>query len=218
MPIPDVQKLTFEIIADGTILSEGAGVKNWNSVFHYKRTSGSPVLSKLAVALAFEAKVAASLQAALNHTWTCETVRVRCLEDITDPFLDHTIPAGGWIGGVAGDRLPPDNTAFMLLKTDLRGRSYRAPKYWSPMSESDTTAGTADLWNAAAMTRLTALATAISTTFTDSNTNVFSPQVVSRKLSSYVPVPANVFATPVSSVVVRLSIGRFKRRSPTSVY
>ncbi len=217
MAIPDNQKLTAEVQIEGQIASEGASARPWLSIFHLRRANPTLPISKANLASAFITHYAVPLQALLNNTWTATTVRVRIMEDVTDPFIDTSI-LGGWVGGVAGDRLPPDNIAFFNVKTALRGGTFRGRKFWSPMSESDTTAGTTDLWNAAALLRLGAVATSYATTITDADGNVWAPQVVSRTLSSNKPVPALIIATPIVSVAVRKSIGRFKKREPSRVY
>lgn len=218
MPIPDAQKLTAEVYIQGVIAAEGASELGWISTFHYRRPNGALALSKSALATTFMANFGLVLQALLNNTWSATYVYVRMLEDITDPNEGFLIGGGGWTGGVAGDRMAPDNTAFFNVKSSLRGPQYRGRKFWSPMSESDTTAGTADLWNAGALARLTAVANVMKGNLTDANGNVWAPVIYSRSLSSTKPVPALIVATPIANIYVRQSIGRFKKRAPSRVY
>lgn len=218
MPIPDAQKLTAQIYVSGVIQAAGASSLGWISVFHYKRTNPSLPLNKGNLNIAFRSAMAASIQALLNNTWSADQIFVRMLEDITDPNQGFNIIGGGWTGGVAGDRLPPDNTLFMKVNSLLRGPQYRGRKFWSPMSESDTTSGTDDCWNAATMIRASAVITAMTTPLTDADGNTWNPVIYSRSLSSTKPVPALVVSTPISSIDARRSIGRFKKRAPSRVY
>ena len=114
--------------------------------------------------------------------------------------------------------MSPDKTAFLYFKSVLRGRSYQGKKFLSPLSESDSTAGTADLFNAAAIVRLQAIANAHTAGFTDAGGNVWIPVVWSRFLSDMTVSPCVIVSSDVAQGLVNKRIGRFKRRQVSSVY
>jgi len=215
MSIPQAGLKTVEIVMVGVAAAKGAGVYNTYNVFHFRRVATAIAPDKEAISDAFQAGLGATIIAALNESWTHSSNRVRFLEDVTDPYADFTI---GTAGSITGNRLPPDNTAYLKLGTALRGKSYRGAKLLSPMSESDTDAATADIWNAGAQTRLAAIASDYEAGFTDATTNVWVPCVFSKTLSNFTVVPADTITADIINVTPRKSIGRLKRRSPVSVY
>jgi len=218
VPIPDAQKFTVEIDLQGTISPEGSQTYAVQTHFRYRRNTGVPLFDKQDIAFKFETLLVTQFAALLNHTYALDFIRVRCMEDPTDPFLD-VVPAGApVVGAIAGDRMPPDNVSFFLKRTAYRGKHYRGGMWLSPMSESDSTAGTADLWNAACLVRLNALAAKMDDNFIDAAGNVWTPVIVQVSLIDDSVIPWIIPYSPITQVVPRTSIGRFKTRTPRRVY
>ncbi len=218
MPIPDASKFTVEIDLQGTISPEGSQTYTTMTIFRYRRNTGAPVFDKSDIAFHFETTLVTEFAALLNHTYALDFIRVRCMEDPSDPFLD-VVPAGApVVGAIAGDRMPPDNVAFILKKTAYRGKHYRGGSWLSPMSESDTTAGTADLFNAAALTRLNAYAAKLDDNFTDTAGNVWTPIIAQMSLIDDSTVPWIVPYSPIVQAIPKKSVSRLKTRTPRRVY
>lgn len=215
MPLADALKFHMEFVVKGIAASQGSTGKDVVNVFHFRRTSNVNVWSKLAAEVAFQGTIGTALEAALNVSYSHVSTDNRCLEDNTDAYLTTAV---GNPGAIAGDRFPPNVSAFLFFRTGLRGREFMGRKFLGPMSESDSTAPNADLWNAGAMTRLNALGTAILAGFTDANGNVWKPVVLSRLNSDFTVQPAFLATQDVTAVLVNKRIGRFKRRTVKSVY
>lgn len=215
MAIPDNQKLTLQVLVSGTIAAKGAGIRRTFNTLHFRRTTPGVASDKAAFITAFVANIGNLFDAALNLTWTHDSDSCRFLEDATDPFLDV---ANGGVGAITGDRMPPDNTAYILLRTNLRGPRYRGSLHLSPFSESDTDAATADLFNAAAQGRIQAIGDSLLAPFADASGNNWVPTIVSRYNSNFAVVPAVIGFADIATAIARKSIGRLKRRTPEYTY
>lgn len=215
MPIPDASKVHIEIVSKGKCTGQGSSAIDTVGVWHYRRTNSVNPPSKSAIQGAWQLTVGAALEAALNVTFTHVSTDTRFLEDPTDPYLTTAI---GNAGAIAGDRFPPNVIAFMFFRTAYRGRAFQGKKFLSPMSESDSTAPNADLWNAGAMVRLNAIGAAHLAGFTDATGNIWKPVVVSRENSNFAVTPCIIASQDVTAVIVNKRLGRFKRRTVKSVY
>lgn len=218
MPVPDAQRFTVEMAVTGVIAAKGASEYRTTSIFRYRRGNGVPALNKTDIAATWQAMVGPPLVALLNESWSWSFIRTRFMEDPTDPYLD-VVPVGApVVGAVAGDRLPPDNTAYILQRSIFRGKHYRNGRFFSPMSESDTTAATADLWNAACQARLNTLCAQLKNDFIDTAGNTWTPIIAQMSLIDNSVIPYIIPFAPIAVAIPRKSIGRFKRRAPASVY
>lgn len=215
MALPTSAITYAEVIAKGVASAQGSGPVNVISVFHYQRNNNFKPLDKAALESVFQSAVVAKLLLAVNNTYTQSWVSVRWIEDPTDAAQEF---AEVGVGAVAGDRLATFNSAYLLLKSSLRGKSFRGSKHIGPLSEADTTAGTGDILNAAALLNFGALAVAVAGTLTDSANNAWSPVVLSRKLSNFAVTPCLIAASGVTAVLVNKRIGTMRRRKVASVY
>lgn len=214
MPIPDADKIHIEASVVGLMAAGGSSAVDVVNVFHYRRTTFVAVFNKVSFEAAFHTKILTPLLAMLNARYTHNLTRVRILDDPTDPYLDTTHTG---VGAIAGDSLPSVATAYMAIRTALRGKRYRGAKQFGPMSESDTTTN-GDVFNAACLTRLGTMANALDDSITDGDGNVYNPCIFSRFLSTFPPNPVNVVSNDITQVLVRKTIGRLKRRAVKSVY
>ena len=216
MPISTTLIDTVEIVTVGTTATGGSNSRTLNFCFHYKRGNTAMALSRTNVDTAFQAQMMVPILAMLNARYSQATNNIRWLNDAVDPYTPF---AHVNAGGVAGDSMPTDQAAYFLQRTGLRGRKYRGSKHFAPMSEADTTAGTDDIFNAAALARMATVAAALLAGFTDANMNVWVPAVVSRRPPSQLVVnPTTVVANVVTTVLVKKSVGTMNHRKVKSVY
>lgn len=215
MPISTIPPSHAEIVLRGLINAGGSTAKNTAFVFHFARASNTPPLNAANVETAFNTAITPSIAAALNLRWAQTQNDVRFPDDATSVVYTHTRTTAGVI---TGDSMSTVLSAYLLMRTGLRGKHYRGSKHFGPLSESDTTAGADDILNAAAVTRFTAIATAIQAGFTDSDGNVWAPVVLSKSLSQLRTNPTTIVSTFVTQILVNQRIGRMRRREVKSVY
>lgn len=215
MPVVDADLHTAEILVSGTIVSKGSTAVKTVNVFHYRRTATAIPVHKLNLCNVFDNTVGLAMTAAMNLGWTLDNTQVRFLEDPTDAYF---LLANGIPGVITGDRFPPHVSAYLYMKTALRGRNYMGSKHFGPMSESDTSAATADIWNAGALGRLTDIATAIQAGLASAEGNNYVPCVVSKRLSDFSVTPCNIVSADVISILVNQRVGSMIRRKVKTLY
>jgi hypothetical protein len=215
MPIPATSLVNIECVMNGVSAAGGSTNRLWAFVFHFRRTATIGPASKTAFETAFQANIAIPICAALNASYAQSNNAIRWLNDALDAPMFVTRAVAG---SITGDRMMTADSSYILFRTGLRGKSYRGSKHLGPMSESDSTAGTDDIWNAGALTRLGAVALAVLTGFTDSGGNVWVPSVVSRKLSQMVTNPTIIVANDITAAAVNKRIGTMRHRKVRSVY
>jgi hypothetical protein len=216
MPIPPNQITVAEVVLRGVAGAGGSSAKNVNLVFHYRRTAVAVNPTKAALDVAFQAAVAVPLIAALNARFTQQATMIRWMNDAQDAYVGfgHAV-----VGGVAGDSMPDHEAAFLLQQTGLRGRSYRGGKHLGPMSEADTTGGTDDIFNAAALARLATAAAAIAVQVVDVTPNNWNPTILSRVAPAQYKVnPTVVVVNDVIAVLINKRVGTMRGRRVASVY
>jgi hypothetical protein len=197
------------------VASGGSTVVRTVNTFHYRRQAVVLPASKAALDTVFQANIVTPLAALLNNRWTQDFNTVRFINDPQDPPVNFPHAA---VGAIAGDSMPTVNCAYMLLRTALRGKSFRGFKRLGPLSESDTTAAFEDVFNAAAIARYTTLRTALALLLVDATPNSWSLEVVSRFLSNFEVTPCVVVAADVDQILLNKRITRSKRREVSSVY
>lgn len=215
MPIPQNQILCAEIHILGTMAAAGSNPVNTDFVFHYRRITLAVPPNKTNIQSAFTAAVGTPIYAALNATWSATALTVRFPNDPLDQFQTF---ANANVGAITGDRMSSEDSAYLTFKTSLRGKSYRGGKHIAPMSESDSTTGSEDLFNAGALTRLAAINTGLLAGLTDSDGNQWVFAVLSRKLSNFEVTPCVLELNDVVEARVNKRIGSMIRRKVKSVY
>src|SRR5580692_8672858 len=180
MAVPVAQLTHAEIQIHANVAAAGGNAKKAQFSFHYRRTGTAVACTEAALDTVFQANVATPLFLALNNRITQAFNTVRFMDDFTRPLLQvsHALA-----GAVTGDSMPTVNGVTILYRTSLRGKSYRGSNRFWPISESDTTAATADLLNAGAQALWATFIAAYSTPLTDSTGNTWNPCVYSRALS-----------------------------------
>lgn len=215
MPLPLTALGVAEVIHQGNVASAGSNAKKFAFVWHFERAAVINSPDEVAVANGYMSNIGSLVMAALNARATTTNVSVRFMDDPLRPAVMTTDTTAG---AITGDSLPMEDSAYLLFKTQLRGKSYRGAKHLFPMSESDTTT-TSDLFNTACITRLGAIVTAALAGFTDASPNTWRTQIYSRRLSNPLLMPAAlVVVTPVTSGLVRKSIGNMIKHKIAPVY
>jgi len=215
MPIAPTSISHAEIHILGRLTSGGSNSKNTDYVFHYRRGSTAPPLSKSGLDAAFQAAVAVPLLAAANVRWEQISNTVRWLDDAQDAAVPFSHPNVGGIGTDGGQTF---DTVYCLLRTGLRGKNYRGSKHFAGVSEADTTQPASDILNAAAITRWTAVITGMAVVLADGSGNNWTLEVVSRNLSQVKMNPTVIVGNNVALGLLNKRIGRMKRREVASVY
>lgn len=216
MPIPSNQMVNIEVHVHSIVASGGSGTRFGDFVFHYARQNPSLALpTKTQIDAAFQTAVVVPLGAALNVRFLQSRNSIRYLDDVTDGFVDFSHAVAG---AVTGDSMSTILAAFALGRTGLRGKTYLAKKHYFPLSESDTTSGTDDILNAAAITRFTTLNTAWLNGFTDASGNQWLPTCFSRKLSQFKTNPTTIVAPTITSIALNKRVGSMKHRKVLSDY
>lgn len=216
MPIPNNQIRIAEIVMQGIRSSQGANSKNFSFVFHYRRTSVSNTPDETVLLTQFNTNFAVNAVNYLNNTYTNNLLTCRFLDDAQRAVVPMSVNN---VGAIAGDSMPSHASVFILLRTALRGRSYRGGKHFGPLSESDTTAGSADILNAGAIVNFTAMKALCTGSLIDANGNTWVPCILSRKPPSQLKTnPTTVVTNDVVAGFLNKRIGRMKRRTVQSVY
>jgi hypothetical protein len=215
MPIPVNQILNAEILLHGTIAAGGSNNALTVNSFHYRRTTNVNPVSKVNLDTIFQSTIVVPLGLALNVRFLQTFNTVRWVNDALDAPVqfNHAVA-----GAVAGDGMTAIEAAFILLRTALKGKSYRGGKHFGPLSEADTTLGTEDIFNAAAIVRWGAVVTALSTPLVDASGNTWVLEILSKKLSQLLINPTTVISNDVVSFLLNKRIGRLRRRERKSVY
>lgn len=216
MPIPLNQVNIVEIQLRGLIDGGPAGSVRTNFVFNFRRTATAIDPVKSSINTAFHASISTPIAAALNVDWEARINAIRYPDDALDAPIEF---ANADVGAITGDRLTSFAAAYLLMRTAIRGRSYRGSKHLGPFSESDVTHATScDIWNAGCITRLTTICAAIQAGFTDSTGNIWVPSILSRSKSQLVVNPTTVVANDVTQILPNTRVGSEIRRKVKSLY
>jgi len=216
MPIPLNEVTIIEVQLRGLIDGGPGGSVKTNFVFHWRRTAVAVDPVKSSINTAFQGAISAPIAAALNVDWSATTNTVRYVNDALDAPLEFT---NSDLGAITGDRLASFSAAYLLMRSSVRGRSYRGSKHLGPFSETDVTHATGcDIWNAATITRLTTICSAILAGFTDSTGNIWVPCILSRKFSQLEFNPTTVVTNDAIQVLPNHRVGSEVRRKVKSIY
>lgn len=211
MPYVPVLGSIAEIIAQGTLAALGSNGQNVASVFHYRLALLVAPATKLALDNAFNAGVGAACLAAYNIRYVQSQDVVRYVNDATDAGISF---AHAGVGAIATDPLPSDACVSFLLRTALRGRSYRGAKRLPAINEIDTTG---DVLTGAGLARWQTVQSSMFANLVDALGNVWTPSVVSRSLSQLLVNPTTVVANDITSVLLNKNIGTMRGRRVLTV-
>jgi hypothetical protein len=213
---PTITNPVVEISMHGIVTAGGSQTKNSASVFHFRSSAPTTTINKPAIEAAFSGQIAAPILALLNNRYTQTFNTVRLLNNPLDPLYQA---AETGVGAITGDSMPMANQSFVLARTAVRGKSFKGAKKLFPLSESDTTHGTDDILNAAALARYATLATAWLAGFTDGVGIIWLPVIVSKKKSQLLAgAPISIVGADIIQILTNKRIGRNKKHEVSSVY
>jgi len=213
MPLPNNQLKVLEVVINGRQATGGSSVTASFNIFHYRRTTLGPIATKAAFNTAFQAAIIVPLLAAMNVRYTPTLLTLRWIDDILD--RPQSFAAAG-VGAIATDSLPSNEAIYMLLRTALKGKSFRGSKHFSPGSEVDTTN---DLLTGAGLARWQVVQAALEAPIVDAIPLTWVPCIVSklRSLSNFTVQPAVYTTTDVNEVALDLNIGTMRKRRSRTV-
>lgn len=199
----------------GLVAAGGSTPRPSISIWHYQASAPPSVFSQAHVEAAFQTAICIPVTNALNlrYAQTFNIVRNICDATQLGTQVSRALP-----GAIAGDAKPLTDSAFILFRSTLRGKSYRGNRKLFPLSAADSTTPNGDVFNAAAITRFTAIITAYLAGFTDSDGNIWLPTVLARKLSKLKTNTTTVFVSQVATGLLNKRIGDMKKRKVASVY
>jgi len=201
-----------EIVAKGVMASNGALAKNVANVFHYRTVISANPIIKANIEAAFQAAIMAPVLLATSDDYGQDGTTVRFYDDAIDP---PQLFAEAGVGNIATDRMPDYNTVVIQMHTPYKGKSYRGSKHFAGVVEASTTG---DILTGTGVTLWNAVRDALLNGFTDSDGNVWIPEIKSNKPpAQYLVNPVTVVANDVTSTILNLTLGIMKRRKVKTV-
>lgn len=208
-PVAIVQAVT-----NGNCAAAGSNNRKTAVISTWRRLITTPVFSKTQFDTAYQAAIVAPIAAALNARWTQTNNAIR----VVNNWLDQPQKFGhAAVGAIAGDSMPTTISAYIELLTGLRYGFNRGSKKLFPFSESDTTTGTEDFFNAGCVARLTTIAAAFVAGFTDAGGSVWVPVVLSTTYSVTTEEPTKIYMATVIGATVSARAGSMRHRKVKSL-
>jgi len=214
MPIALTSVNVAEVVVRGYLSAGGSDLQNCYNVYHFKRATTVVNPSKANIAAAFLASIQAALLLCVHADYHTSVVSIRYPEDADDQYTDIT-DAG--VGVVATDRLPDLACVTTVLRTNKRGRRYQGMKHYGGVPEAHTDKDILVTVAGQGLAKWILLAAATFTGFTDSDGNIWTPVVMSRKYSQLAVNPTSVDWADVKEVLLNKNIGTMRSRRVATV-
>ena len=212
IPLTDVHLV--EVLTRGYLSAGGSDLQNSYNVYHFRRATTVVNPSKASITTAFLASIQAALLLCVHSDYHTSVVSVRYPEDADDQYTDTT-DAG--VGVVATDRLPDVACVTTVLRTNKRGRRYQGMKHYSGVPEAHTDKDILVTVAGQGLAKWVLLAAATFNGFTDSDGNIWTPVVMSRKYSQLAVNPTSVDWADVKEVLLNKNIGTMRSRRVATV-
>lgn len=211
---PSSPVVHIQTVCKGLVSGAGSNSRNTATVFNWYRVSTSLTVVKSQIDAAFQSSIVVPLGAALNARWLQSYNTIRYTNNWLDQALRfaHAVP-----GAISGDSMPTTASAYIELVSGLRYAFNRGSKKLFPLSESDTTIGTDDMLNAAAVVRFNTIAAAILAGFTDAGGNIWVPTILSTRYSVLSTLVTQIYAVPVTGAIVSNRVGSMRHRKVKSL-
>jgi hypothetical protein len=211
---PPLPVAIVQVVTNGNCAAAGSNNRKTAIISHWQRLITTPVFTKSAFDTAYQAAIVVPIAAALNARWTQLNNAVR----VVNNWLDQPQKFGhAAVGAIGGDSMPTTISAYIELLTGLRYGFNRGSKKLFPFSESDTTSGSDDFFNAACVARLTTIATAFVAGFTDAGGSIWVPVVLSTTYSNLSVNPATLYVAQVVGATVSGRCGSMRHRKVKSL-
>jgi hypothetical protein len=202
--------LMVEVISRGTLTTSNGTVKPILNVYHFRKTAGSSPTNSTNVVAAVAAALVGPFTNTLNARYTLTQWECRPLDD---PASATAIQPDGTQGQITtSDSYDSCSCVSMLIRTGFRGRSFKGAKRFGPLSEGDTTN---DQLVGTGLTNWTALRDALRSIMTgivDSDSNTWTPVVLSTTLSTLDSLPAVFTGADWADVLLNKTIGTMRHR------
>lgn len=207
MSIPDASKLQFQLVVEGTYTPTGGDSQEIVNVFAYRRTAVTNPHDNAAFITAWRALVESTWLAAVSANYNMDQLRIRCLNDAEDPYVDTTVNSPGT---QAGQSLPGFNAMVISKRSAIRGRFAQGRAFICGIAESATDG---NVLSAAQLALLAALATDLNTAVaTAAGANNYVPAIWSQSNSQIITNPTTVLTTDQVTVEAQSVIGRMSSR------
>lgn len=203
-----------QVVTNGNCAAAGSSNRKTAVISTWRRMLTALPFSKTQFDTAYQAAIVVPIAAALNARWTQTNNAVR----VVNNWLDQPQKFGhASVGAIAGDSMPTTISAYIELLTGLRYGFNRGSKKLFPFSESDTTAGTEDFFNAGCIARLSTIAAAFVAGFTDAGGNIWIPVVLSTTYSTTTADPTKIYMASVVGATVSGRCGSMRHRKVKSL-
>lgn len=176
------------------------------NVYHYKRQSGLLPASKASFRTKFLTEVLDNLKVCLSANYITDRIRIRWLDDATDPYTDAALSKDGT---VPGDSLPAWVAAMVDIKTGIRGPTKRARKFYGPIAESHAEKNSL---NATATALWATFCTKLLGPFTDADGEEWRFVAIDFKASDLVMPNASVVWSLCTEAAVKPGLKALRRR------
>ncbi len=197
-----------EIIVQGSVATSGGGGKTFINTFHMQHVGGAgPAPTKAQIDTMFVTNIWSVIFPNLTTDWVGQQITVRFMDDSTDVPAVTSVPASGTD---ALPRLDSFSAAVLLLRTGLRGKSYRGSKHFGPLASSTVVKD--ELTNAA-VTAWNAVLTAIQSVWNSGTLWNYQCAIFSKTKSPSLVNPTNLVVTPLDGAGrTNKTVGTMKRR------
>lgn len=214
MAIPQEDILGAEVVVKQNYADENLGLKQCYNVFHLRRKTFTTPPVKANLKVAFDTALIQDLLDLQADIITSTKISVRFISDPLDLAVEFAA-APEEDGQGDFDPFPPASAVAVLLRTGIRGKSYRGAKRFVGIDETACPGG---YIGDTAYAAWQGWAAGIPGTITDSDGNEWATAILSRSLSDLVVTPATLVLNDIVSAHVNRNIGSQDSRRAPSAY
>jgi hypothetical protein len=219
MSRPQLWDSAVQVAIKGHIVDAVANSKVTVNLLNFFSQTGTPYVPVLATLYAaIKAALVPTWKVCFCNDWICDEVQVRDLVHVTLPHFFDASP-GDYTGTVAAVSGSTQESAFIQLRANATGKSYRGGLKISPIPDSKVVDNHIDPSQKTLYeTMINSIGGNSPVAFSDGVKSFFL-SIWSRKYSTLDPVIDNIISGSfVFSARVRKSTGTMKRRASKGVY
>lgn len=199
-----------QLIMKCTVGAGGSNTKDFYTTFYYRNVSPGVDATKASLKASFMTQFYAAFLAAVNSSWASAELRVRFMNNRTDPTL--AIAMAG-TGAITTDALPKHNTVVVNLGGAIRGQQYRSRRFFAPANEVDTTLDVL----VAGLTRWQAVRDACLLPLTDQLSRSWVPTMLimgkkTAPVSNLKVQPCIITTEDITTAVLDIQVSSMKKR------
>ena len=211
-PAPITASPVAEVIILGTQTAGGSAATPCGNVFYYRLSAIVGGLNKAQLNTIFQTTVIVPLLAAANVCYAPNTVRIRMIDNATDPAVDF---AAAGLGAIATDSEPSLDAVVCVMKSAFRGRVFRGFKHFGGSSEVDTLR---DILVGAGLARWQTVRNTLFAPLVDAGGNTWTPFIFSRYQAQIKVNPTVVRGSDCTAATLNLTISHMKKRKARTVH